>query len=358
MRKLILLPVLAALFALLLGLAMKDTPITGVSEEGVSALVEGLLRRCQVIGLEDGEQPSVPPLPCLEGGIGVVVEQQGVEPVVDEMLAWYERDPMKLVHCHTMMHMLGSYLEPTVGKTYPFADRWEVCGSGLIHGAFETLAIEGMSPKEAGAVAIQACAAQQFASEDALLRDCAHSVGHSVHAVWGDRISEGETACTGAAVEGYSVASSTLLSQCMGGLYMDEAKRLLAEAGGTVPDTREDWEHRFDHCRSAADVFECVTSFSRYAASSPASATSFFQWCDDLAPADSCLHRIARDLGTKTALSGDRVFFDTCLSIATGSGTGDAPCTDGLLAASGIAGQTGDRSKICAILQERGSACR
>jgi len=340
----------------LLGLVFGGREFRG--EESVLPVVDGALRRCGVEASSStvrGTETTA----CLQAQLSELVVDGDVVALADAVLAVYEREPNLNYQCHNFMHLLGSLLRPERSEIAAPAlgGRWSACGSGLVHGAFETFDLSGEDPVAAGELAMAACTRQDFAADRVLLADCAHSLGHSVYAAYAEKMSVGEKVCDGVGLVSSYLPSGSAVSQCMGGLYMNRAETLTASIA-VPPATVAGWESAFGFCGEAADVFECAVSFGRFASSDPGSAAAFADWCADKSSPGRCLRRLAQDLGTRTVLTGDRSYHDTCAAIADRFELDRSVCVDGLTSAWMIAAQGGARDTVCALLNDYGRDCR
>lgn len=348
--------ILGLLAAALLGLATSSVDFGGTGEEASPPLLAAALRTCGVVATAPARGTET--TECLQSYLTVLLSDRDVASVVDSVLDVYAREPDLNYQCHNFMHLIGSLLTPErAGEDVAaLGHRWSVCGSGLVHGAFETFEISGLPPDVAGEDAMSACARQDFSTNRVLLADCAHSLGHSVYAAYADDIATGERVCAATSTVATVLPTGSTVAQCLGGLYMQRAEKLAAMAG-PPPATAAGWEAGFGFCRRAADMFECSVSFGRFATESPVSAAAFAEWCAAVASPGRCLRRLSQDLGTRTVLSGDRSFHDACTGIAEKFGLDRSECDDGLQVAWSIAAGGGARDVVCELLRESGRDC-
>lgn len=351
-----LLGLLGLLAAALLGMVSSRVDFGVTGEEASPLLLDAALRTCGVAAATPARGTET--TECLESYLTVLLEDRDAASVVDLVLDVYAREPDLNYQCHNFMHLIGSLLAPERAgeNVVALGHRWSVCGSGLVHGAFETFDLSGIPPDVAGKDSMSACARQDFSDDRVLLADCAHSVGHSVYAAYADDITAGERVCAATATVATVLPAGATATQCLGGLYMQRAENLTA-ASGPPPVTASGWEADFDFCRRAADMFECSVSFGRFATESPVSAAAFAEWCASMASPGRCLRRLSQDLGTRTVLSGDRSFHDACTGIAETFELDRSACTDGLRAAWAIAAGGGARDVVCDLLRESGQDC-
>lgn len=184
--------------------------------------------------------------------------------------------------CHSIMHSLGRHVASDVVMIADeLATVWEPCGYGVLHGVFESQPIPD-TPTEAGTVVASLCRMGNIESDQRLLGECYHALGHAIHDTY-KTLEASVPVCT-AAFPGASEQDRGRRIGCYSGLAMKERDTVLARiaTGEQVEPTVEAFDSIAGACRSGGTDFAiaCAPGFVQVATEFGAEhVTPFLQWC-------------------------------------------------------------------------------
>ena len=281
--------------------------------------------------------------------------------------------------CHVVLHSLGvAYANSNRGDIPALGVPWQYCGSGLLHGVYESIRFE-MAPT-AGKNAFSRCDVEDFRSNTTLLEQCVHALGHALFYSMASLNNDVHSAAILA--ESYCVAggrsSQVSLGRdygvtCATGVYMTQRDAMLRSGWKVTPGA--DWERALAHCMKSRYPRACSVMFLEpILRTDPDTAGvlgSFVSWCVNglategdalLSPSVSCAYFAGRALAATgpVAASGAAQGFTYELAALCSSGTFDhGVCYLGFYQSSLALGLPSSviRERLCGLMTDSGIDC-
>ena len=184
--------------------------------------------------------------------------------------------------CHNIMHTLGRHVaSDVVNIADDLATVWEPCGYGMLHGVFESQPIPDTAA-EAGPVVASLCQMGNIESDQRLLGECYHALGHAIHDTY-KTLQDSVPVCT-AAFPGVTEQDRGRRIGCYSGLAMKERDTVLSRiaSGEQIEPTLVAFDMIAGACRSGGADFAiaCAPGFVQVATEFGADHVGpFLQWC-------------------------------------------------------------------------------
>lgn len=229
---------------------------------------------------------------------------------VEAVLEMFEGQAVAHVGCHWAMHLVGQILKPRTlaGERFELGRLWLSCNAAPLHGAYESLDIEG-DPAVAGKKAFDLCYDSGF--DATVLGHCFHPIGHTLLLnlpadEGGDYLEAAETAC----VEGAwanrdrfadvkpgepagNVAGNMLA--CLGGAHMGYRDNVARQVGESSDTEGATWEDVLPQCHHSLLPYGCITLYFddllyHKEEASTRRAIDLLRWCNERSTGagDSC----------------------------------------------------------------------
>lgn len=204
-----------------------------------------------------------------------------------ELLSVVQQHPELADACHGLMHTLGRHIADEAGiLADQLTDTWEPCGYGLLHGVFEYQDIPD-DATAAGAKIAKLCLIGNIPSNDRLLGECYHALGHAIYDTFGG-LDAAVPVCD-AAFPGDGTFDSSQRVGCYSGLAMKERDEVLKRIyeGERVEPTVAAFDAVAGACRSGGVEFAaaCAPGFVQIATEfGPDHVRPFLQWCSTVTP--------------------------------------------------------------------------